>query len=152
MKKEIVIGGLAGLLLVVVTGGVGLYFWLQPNQDSKDSTEMVVANDKLMTFIPLEKFVVSVKDDSDILHYVLIEMSLVTKKPAIEEKIKEYSPVIRNSLVQLYSGQSHQQMLEYTRKITDMQNEILQKINTTIASYGIDPDIDNVLITKFVIQ
>lgn len=102
-------------------------------------------------FKPLDKLVISLQSE-DSSHYLLLEMALVTHDPAQLPMLDELKPVIRNAMVQYFSHRSLEQVRKDLQQLEVLQADLLAKLSGTISNYGYKPALDEVLITKVVVQ
>lgn len=102
-------------------------------------------------FKPLDRFVISLEGDSQS-HYLVLELALVTYNPAQLEELRMLNPLIRNAMVQYFSHRSNDDVQKELKDITALQTSLLGKLVTTLQSYGYKPYLDEVLITKVLVQ
>ncbi len=102
-------------------------------------------------FKPLDRFVISLEGDSQS-HYLVLELALVTHNPALLEELRMLNPLIRNAMVQYFSHRSNDDVQKELKDITALQTSLLGKLVTTLQSYGYKPYLDEVLITKVLVQ
>ncbi|WP_302057025.1 lateral flagellar basal body-associated protein LafF [Aeromonas sp. FDAARGOS 1407] len=104
-------------------------------------------------FKPLDRFVISLEGDSQSHYLVLVlELALVTHNPAQLEELRMLNPLIRNAMVQYFSHRSNDDVQKELKDITALQTSLLGKLVTTLQSYGYKPYLDEVLITKVLVQ
>lgn len=106
---------------------------------------------KTPLFKPMERFVISLEGDSEP-HYLVLELALVTHNPAQLETLNELTPLIRNAMVQYFSHRSHDAVKKELQNITALQSSLLSKLVTTLQGYGYQPYLDEVLVTKVLVQ
>ncbi len=102
-------------------------------------------------FKPLDRFVISLEGESQS-HYLVLELALVTHNPAQLEELKVLNPLIRNAMVQYFSHRTNDDVQKELKDITALQTSLLGKLVTTLQSYGYKPYLDEVLITKVLVQ
>ncbi len=102
-------------------------------------------------FKPLDKFVISLESETDS-HYLMLELALVTHDPAQLEVIDTLKPVIRNAMVQFFSHRNVDQVRKDLQQIEQLQQALRNKLTATISNYGYQPALDEVLVTKVVLQ
>jgi flagellar FliL protein len=155
-KKAILISVIGGLLLVFLSVGVTFLIITHPEwyggattaHNEQPATPEV---SKKPLFKPLEKFVISIDGDNS-RHYLMLEMTLVTHSAAQVESYDELMPVIRNSLVQYFSQRNEAQLTEELHHIEHLQTELQERLISTLQNYGFKAALDEVLITKYVVQ
>ncbi|MGL5813066.1 MAG: lateral flagellar basal body-associated protein LafF [Aeromonas sp.] len=106
---------------------------------------------KTPLFKPMERFVISLEGDSEP-HYLVLELALVTHNPAQLETLNELTPLIRNAMVQYFSHRSHDAVKKELQNISALQSSLLSKLVTTLQGYGYKPYLDEVLVTKVLVQ
>lgn len=106
---------------------------------------------KTPLFKPMERFVISLEGDSEP-HYLVLELALVTHNPAQLETLNELTPLIRNAMVQYFSHRSHDAVKKELQNISALQSSLLSKLVTTLQGYGYQPYLDEVLVTKVLVQ
>lgn len=155
-KKAILISVIGGLLLVLLSVGLTFLIISHPEWYGGVAT---VHNEQPATpevskkplFKPLEKFVISIDGDNS-RHYLMLEMTLVTHSAAQLESYDELMPVIRNSLVQYFSQRNEAQLTEELHHVEHLQTELQERLISTLQNYGFKAALDEVLITKYVVQ
>ncbi|WP_440875213.1 flagellar basal body-associated FliL family protein [Thalassotalea sp. PLHSN55] len=102
-------------------------------------------------YLSLEKFVISVESDT-VIYYMMIEMSLVTSSDKNLTDLNYYLPAIRNAVVKNLSQRDFDSMRVYLKDLTSLQTQLHADVKASLAQYDVAEAIDNVLITKLVIQ
>ncbi|ENY71393.1 flagellar basal body-associated FliL family protein [Aeromonas diversa] len=102
-------------------------------------------------FKPLDKFVISL-EGGDETHYMVLEVALVTHNPDVLLQLDEQKPLLRNAMVQYFSHRSHDEVRKELQQIKVLQESLLKKLELTLASYGYKTYLDELLITKVVVQ
>ena len=102
-------------------------------------------------FKPLEKFVISLESDTSS-NYLMLELALVTHDPSQMEIYDNLKPVIRNAMVQFFSHRNVDQVRKDLQQIEQLQQALRNKLTATISNYGYQPALDEVLVTKVVLQ
>ena len=144
----IVITILATLILVAGLSYAGISF------DSKflDSFQQQESDsDSKPLYYPLEKLVISVESDK-VIYYMMMEVSLETHSEQALAQIRHFIPVIRNHFVKDLSQRDFQSMRAYLKDLTRLQQELLNSLQQVLEKYQIPKVVDEVLITKLVIQ
>lgn len=153
-KKAIIITVIGALLLVVVSiAGTFLLLKHTGTGQSLFQTEPAQAPSvsKKPLFKPLDKFVISI-DGENTRHYLMLEMTLVTHTQSQMDSYDEYMPIIRNSLVQYFSQLNEAQLGEELHHVEHLQVTLQERLKSTLQNYGFQAALDEVLITKFVVQ
>ena len=81
----------------------------------------------------------------------MLEVAVETRRPERIKDIDDYMPVVRNSLLKLFADKSFDD-LQREGAIDDLQNEVKQTLLMAFAKTDIVRDIDDVLLTKYVVQ
>ncbi|GLT16374.1 flagellar protein LafL [Vibrio zhanjiangensis] len=102
------------------------------------------------SFHPLEKVVLSVQGKRQT-HFVMLEVAVETRRPQRIANINDYMPVVRNALLKLFSDKTYDD-LRQDGAIELLQNEIKQTVLLAFQKTDIVRDIDDVLLTKYVVQ
>jgi len=107
-----------------------------------------VSNDP--SFLSLDKVVLSVKGKRQT-HFVMLEVAVETRYPERIENINNYMPVVRNSLLNLFSDKTYDD-LRQDGAVHQLQNQVKQSVLLAFEGTDIIRDIDDVLLTKYVVQ
>lgn len=158
-KKVILFSIIGGLLLILITAGGTLAFLRYSPWTSSLFTQATAAThsepapeiSKKPLFKPLEKFVISI-DGENTRHYLMIDLTLVTHSQEQINSYDDYMPVIRNSLVQFFSQLNETQVSEQLHNVDKLEVDMQARLTTALQNYGFKPAIDEVLITKYVVQ
>lgn len=102
------------------------------------------------TFHQLDKLVLSVKGQRQT-HFVMLELAVKTRFPEEIKEIDSYMPVVRNSLLKLFSHKTYEQ-LQQERTIDSLQEEVKNTLLAAFSETQFAKHIDDVLFTKYVIQ
>ena len=141
------------LLTIGLSAGVAWYYF----SHTKEVRLMLgidkppVELSKKPLFKPLDKFVISLESEGSS-NYLMLELALVTHDPeqmAIYDNLK---PVIRNAMVQFFSHRDLTQVRKDLQDVDGLQTALKQKLSETISNYGYKSAIDEVLVTKVVLQ
>ncbi len=108
------------------------------------------AKDTKPSFHSLEKVVLSVKGKKQS-HFVMLEVAIETRQPERVRAIDSYMPVVRNSLLKLFSDKTYETLSEHGA-VNQLQEEVKQSILLAFADTDIVRDIDDILLTKYVVQ
>ena len=102
------------------------------------------------SFHPLDKVVLTVKGKKQT-HFVMLELAIETRRPERIKDIDEYMPMVQNSLLKLFSDKTFDE-LQQAGAIDILQNEVKQTLLLAFAKTDIVREIDDVLLTKYVVQ
>ncbi|MGR5131054.1 flagellar basal body-associated FliL family protein [Vibrio alfacsensis] len=102
------------------------------------------------SFHPLEKVVLTVKGKKQT-HFVMLELAVETRRPERIKDLDNYMPIVKNSLLKLFSNKTFDE-LQKSGSIELLQNEVKETLLVAFAETDIVQDIDDVLLTKYVVQ
>ncbi|GIU41540.1 flagellar basal body-associated FliL family protein [Shewanella algidipiscicola] len=105
---------------------------------------------KVAKYYPLEKFIMSIPGDK-YPHYMLLEMTVKSHNPLLESVLLEADPVIRNSLMKMFSRKTFQELNDRDQ-LESLQSEALVMIVKVLSENDFQSDIDEVLFTRMVLQ
>ncbi len=114
----------------------------------KDKTAKLKAP---LNYVPMDPpFVVNFSGDSDI-RFLQITLEVGTRDPDMVERIKEQRPLIRNSLVMLFSNQDPV-VLNTREGKEQLRSEALAEIRKVMKQETGSVAVENVFFTSFVMQ
>ncbi|MCS0025513.1 flagellar basal body-associated FliL family protein [Vibrio alginolyticus] len=139
----------------------GIWYLNKHAQESPDSGSLI--DDSPLSFLvteeptskgpsfhPLDKVVLTVKGKKQT-HFVMLELAIETRRPERIKDIDEYMPMVQNSLLKLFSDKTFDE-LQQAGAIDILQNEVKQTLLMAFAKTDIVREIDDVLLTKYVVQ
>ncbi|MFH0231182.1 flagellar basal body-associated protein FliL [Vibrio diabolicus] len=139
----------------------GIWYLNKHAQESPDSGSLI--DDSPLSFLvteeptskgpsfhPLDKVVLTVKGKKQT-HFVMLELAIETRRPERIKDIEEYMPMVQNSLLKLFSDKTFDE-LQQAGAIDILQNEVKQTLLLAFAKTDIVREIDDVLLTKYVVQ
>lgn len=142
MKNLLLI--IAALLVAIAAALGGIWY-------SNSTAAPVPATESRPLFHPLERFVISVAHEHHS-RYLVLELTLVTSDAQVLAVLEEAAPLLRNALVEQFANTSHQQARQAFQDITQVQQNILERFNTTLRGNKYSQQIEQVLITNVFIQ
>jgi flagellar FliL protein len=101
-------------------------------------------------FHPLDKVVLTIKGKKQT-HFVMLELAVETRRPERIKDIDAYMPMIQNSLLKLFSDKTFDE-LQQAGAIDTLQSEVKETLLLAFAKTDFVRDIDDVLLTKYVVQ
>lgn len=102
------------------------------------------------TFHELDKVVLSVKGKRQT-HFVMLEIAIETRRPERIQNIDNYMPVVRNALLKLFSDKTYDD-LRQDGSVDLLQNQVKQTVLLAFENTDLVKEIDDVLLTKYVVQ
>lgn len=143
-------------VLVLVGGGVGAYFYFGKSHDNasgtKSETDKEAKNAKgpavYYAFDPA--FVVNFQDASAT-RFLQVTIEVMSHDPLAIEAVKAHMPVIRNSLILLFSGQTSESIMSREGK-EKIRAEALKEIQKVMTEKAGSPSVEAVYFTGFVMQ
>lgn len=159
-KKTLIILIVSALALVGLSIGITSFILKPPAwytslfaqaKTAENAKEIAKDYSKKPLFKPLDKFVISI-DGDDTRHYLMLEMTLVTHSASQIDVLDDYMPVIRNTLVEYFSQRNETQLSGELRNVDKLELDLKTQILNTLQNYGVHPTMDEVLITKYVVQ
>ncbi|EOX3944164.1 flagellar basal body-associated protein FliL [Vibrio alginolyticus] len=148
-------------LVSAVTIMGGIWYLNKHAQESPDSGSLIEDSplsflvteqptSKGPSFHPLDKVVLTVKGKKQT-HFVMLELAIETRRPERIKEIDEYMPMVQNSLLKLFRDKTFDQ-LQQAGAIDILQDEVKQTLLLAFAKTDIVREIDDVLLTKYVVQ
>ncbi|MBL4607639.1 MAG: flagellar basal body-associated FliL family protein [Pseudomonadales bacterium] len=139
--------------VVAVTAGIGgtLYFLNGDGGSTADEAVAEPVKKKAEYYALRPPFVVNFKDGKGRQRFLQIGVSVMSRESEAIDALKMHSPLVRNNLILLFSGQSFMdlQQPDGKKKLAQQTLEELQKfLQEEIES----PGIEKVLFTDFVMQ
>ncbi|NLS13720.1 flagellar basal body-associated FliL family protein [Vibrio sp. SM6] len=101
-------------------------------------------------FHPLEKVVLSIKGDKQT-HFVMLELAVETRSPERIESLDNYMPKVQNALLRLFADK-HYRQLQQQGAVEELQQEVKNTLLGVFERTTFANDIDDVLLTKYVVQ
>jgi flagellar FliL protein len=102
------------------------------------------------SFHPLDKLVLTVKGKKQT-HFVMLELAIETRRLERVQKIDNYMPMIQNAMLKLFNDKTFDE-LQQTGAIDVLQGEVKETLLQAFEKNHIVHDIDDVLLTKYVVQ
>lgn len=142
-KKKLFI--IVGMLVVLLGGGVGAWFFTQSGHDTKASD---TAPSRVPVYLALETFTVNLQRDEQ---YLQTDITLQLSDPSQAEAIKMHMPRVRSRLLTLLSSKQADELITAEDK-KKLAQEILAQVRLPFDVNGKPQQVDDVLFTTFVIQ
>lgn len=150
-KKMIIIAVLA---VVLIGGGLSAYFLMSSGGGSAgeaENAEPVVEPLAEPQYFAFGKpFVVNFQGEGKP-RFAQIEISIMARDSEALSAIETHMPLLRNDLLLLFSGQTHEQLSSMDGK-EELRAKALNIINDNLKEQSVKASIETVLFTKFIIQ
>lgn len=151
-KSQLIKIIVAVLVLISSTAGA---FWVGNNSADWKLTEMFTSEPEVEPvpvpkYYPLEKFVISIPGDK-YPHYMLLEMSLKSRNPAMQTVLVDSDALLRNAMMKMFSRKTFTE-LNSLDQLDSLQSEALILMIKVLSDNQLASDIDEVLFTRMVIQ
>lgn len=150
-KKKLII--IITSLIVLLGGSVaGIHFGGIYDLGTlfEEKEEVIVMNEE-PAFFPLEEFVISLKQPGNA-RFVMVEMSLMSYDPRMEEQVGELDSVIRNTMLKYFSGKSQDEVHSELSDIKALQANIKESLLESAKSYNQLLPLEKVLLTNIIVQ
>ncbi len=165
-NKKLLIIIAAALVLFLGIGGGAAFFLMKgnPNPDA-DGAEMVTEKNKgdkkkgaksaAPVYMALDAFTVNLVPENGNSQFLQLVMSVEVADLSVGDRLKSYTPKLRNNVMMLLSGKKADELLSKEGKeilsteIRDLINDILEQGGNGTAD---DPPVKEVLFTSFIIQ
>ena len=122
------------ILLVLIMGGVGAWFYLgQDDGESSASAEKEVKVQGPLHYITMTpEFVVNFGPGSKV-RYLQVDLQIATRDETALETVSTYRPVLRNDILVILSGLSFEELKSRNGKEA-LQKKLLNSINKIVVS------------------
>lgn len=150
---------IAAAVVVLGGGGGGAWYFLKAkappaDKDKAKAGEAEHADGEAAlpaAFVAIkENFVVNLADEKRG-RIAQIGISLMSKTPEAEKRVEENMPLIKSSLLELFSAQKAEELMTTAGK-EKLRGEALTRLNATLKENGSELVIDKVLFTGMVMQ
>ena len=145
-KKKLFMIVLIMIGLSIFVSVLSIYGTLQLKQSQWFSS----SNTNAPSYHSLDKVIISVKGKRQT-HYVMMEIAIENNDPEKMKEIDNYMPVIRNTLLKMFSEKTYEQLQEES-DIDKLQKELKSTLLQELSEQSFVSNIKNVLLTKYVIQ
>lgn len=146
---------MAGVAVALIGGGAfaGMKFFgkEESTEDEAAAEEEVVAVDPALYTSLHPPLVVNFKDAIGNPHYMQITMEVMARDQNIINSVREHSPVIRNSLILLFSSAVYEEVTTRDGK-EKLLADGLQEIQDVMTDQIGEPGVEAVYFTALVIQ
>ena len=159
-KKFLII--IIALLLLLLIGGAAAFFMMSGGEAEEGADEGEVATEKapakkkaskeaaLPVFVAMDTFTVNLDQDTGG-QYLQVVLSLEVEDAHMGDKIKTYTPKLRNNVIRLLSGKKASELNTPAGKET-LAVEIRSLMNEVLEPGAKEGPVKEVLFTNFIIQ
>lgn len=162
-SKKLLIIVAAALVVILLIGGAGAFFLMKNHSaeegDDEETAAETTKNSKkkggkelLPVYVAMDAFTVNLVPESGD-QFVQLILSVEVADMPTGDRIKTYTPKIRNNVMMLLSGKKASELLTKEGK-EKLASEIRDQMNQVLAagSKGDDAPVKEVLFTSFIIQ
>lgn len=149
-------GALKLVLIILATGALagavagGVAYFLVAGKPAATATETTVARTPLI-YRALEPELVTNIDGPGRIRFVQVGLVMSARDPKVIEALDRHAPVIRNDLILLLSGKTHEQLTTVEGK-ERTRSEMLEAIRNVLADRTGNPGVESIYFTSFVMQ
>ena len=155
----IIIIGVVLLLIVGVVGGLFASGFFDDEAEQTDTEQTAKGEDEAaaaeenaeLIYWPLEPAFVLNFEGKSKARYMQIGLEVVMTNEKASAAVKKHSPVIRNEIVLLLSGQKYEEMITPEGK-EQLRAELIEVINGILKQRKVKKGISNLYFTSFVMQ
>lgn len=151
MKKLMFVGIGLALVGAGVFGGMTFFGGDAPAEDAEEAADAEPSDGPALYTSLHPPLVVNFKDSVGDSHFMQITMEVMARDQNVINSVREHTPVIRNSLILLYSGAIYDEITTREGKekmladgLTEIQNVMTEQIG--------EPGVEAVYFTALVIQ
>ena len=150
------------LLLLLLVGGAAAFFLMSGGEHEDGSDEGEVATEKahakkkeskeaaMPVFVAMDAFTVNLDQDTGG-QYLQVVISVEVEDAHTGDKIKTYTPKLRNSVIRLLSGKKASELITREGKEA-LASEIRNLMNEVLEPGAKEGPVKEVLFTSFIIQ
>lgn len=162
-SKKLLIIVAATLVVILLIGGAGAFFLMKKHGAEEGDEEEVAAEtaktskkkggkESLPVYVAMDAFTVNLVPESGE-QFVQLILSVEVADVPTGDRIKTYTPKIRNNVMMLLSGKKASELLSKEGK-EKLAGEIRDQMNQVLAPGGKSDDapVKEVLFTSFIIQ
>ncbi|ABC31860.1 Flagellar basal body-associated protein [Hahella chejuensis KCTC 2396] len=154
-KKMIIIVSLVLLIAVGASVGVTMMLLKSSPDDGSDTSaeggEQAAPVKAEAIYYDMRPPLVVTFDYKGKQRFLQASISLLTRNQGVLDGVDLHMPVIRNRLINLYSGKDFENVQTDEGRLA-LLSESLEAINTALKEQGVDGEIEQVLFTNFVLQ
>lgn len=161
-SKKLLIIIIATLVLLLLIGGAAAFFLMSGGNPAADGEDGEVAAEKaapakkkdakevVPVFVAMDAFTVNLDQDTGG-QYLQVVISAEVEDAHMADKIKTYTPKLRNNVIRLLSGKKASELITREGKET-LASEIRALMNDVLEPGAKEGPVKEVLFTSFIIQ
>jgi flagellar FliL protein len=158
-KKKLLLIGAIVAIIVVLAAGAGVAYYLMMDDSEAPVDGEVAEEAEVLEATPLERpiyhelrpeFIITF-DANNRQRYMQVQVTVVTRDPATVEGLVKHDPLIRNSLIMVFSAQDYLQ-LQTSEGKAKLRLEATEKIQELLLVETGSEGIETVLFTNLVLQ
>ncbi len=161
-SKKLLIIIVITLLLLLLIGGAAAFFLMTGGDPEEGGAEGEVATEKapakkkeskeaaVPVFVAMDTFTVNLDQDTGG-QYLQVVLSLEVEDAHMGDKIKTYTPKLRNNIIRLLSGKKASELITPEGKEA-LATEIRNLMNEVLEPGAKEGPVKEVLFTAFIIQ
>lgn len=160
-SKKLLIIVIVALLFLMLLGGAAAFFLMSGSEQAAEGEEGEVATEKapakkkdeketVPVFVAMDAFTVNLDQDTGG-QYLQVVISVEVEDAHMGDKIKTYTPKLRNNVIRLLSGKKASELITREGKET-LAGEIRTLMNEVLEPGAKEGPVKEVLFTSFIIQ
>lgn len=116
----------------------------------EEKEEVIVMNEE-PSFFPQKEIVISLEQPGSA-RFAMIEMSLMSHDPRMEDQIAELDSIIRNTMLQYFSGKPQEEVHKDLSDISALQVNLKDALLEASKKYNKSLPLEKVLLTNIIVQ
>ena len=155
-RKPLLVIGLVLGVVVLVAASVGATLMLRPGPAEDAAAESESADESAKKpsgeahYLAVEIPPVNLGPE-DRQRFLQLEFQVMARQAAVTEAVKKHMPAVRNELILLLSDQSSDELATRAGKQA-LRESLKQRVEKILASNGVDEPIEEVYLTRVVMQ
>lgn len=160
-SKKLLVIIIVALLVLLLIGGAAAFFLMSGGEHAEgDEGEVATetakpdkkkdAKESIPVFVAMEAFTVNLDQDTGG-QYLQVVISVEVEDAHMGDKIKTYTPKLRNNVIRLLSGKKASELISKEGKET-LAGEIRTLMNEVLEPDAQEGPVKEVLFTSFIIQ
>lgn len=153
-SKKLIILGVGGVVLVALIVGATLFFTgffeAEPEAEQAEQSEQAEPLGEAVYQKLEPAFLVNFQNKPGA-RVMQVEISVMARDAAVIEAVNQHSPVIRNNILLLLSGQDPESLKTTDGKVA-LQGLIVEEINKILSDHAVKNGVESVFFTSLVMQ